>query len=109
MVALGITHTTPSSDSIRIEAEPGRTVLHLGGAIGVAQARALHACARELASASGDVAVSAARLAHLDAAAMQVLLALATSVKSQGRAFAIQDVPAAVLQTLQLAGLDTAL
>jgi anti-anti-sigma factor len=109
MVAPENAHVPPAGDSIRIETSEGLTTLRLEGAIGVAQARALHARALELASQGGDVTVRASLVSHLDAAAVQVLIALSAALKSRGRTLAIADLPVSVSHTLQLAGLGTAL
>jgi anti-anti-sigma factor len=95
-------------EPVRVEALGDRAVLHLEGAVGVAQAKRLHALALELAGAGRTVDVRCEHLQYLDCAAAQVLLALSQSLKSRGAEMAVQNLPDSVQQTLRHAGLASA-
>lgn len=96
-------------EPMRIEARDGRSVLHLEGVVGVAQAKRLHLLALELAEGAGRVDVRCEHLKHLDCAAAQVLLALSDSLGARGATLAMHNLPESVRQSLRNAGLASAL
>ena len=63
--------------------------------------------ATSLAAADGDVIVDCEGVAHLNAAAMQILVALARVVRPQSRAFTLLQVSPALDRVIELAGLTS--
>jgi anti-anti-sigma factor len=98
---------TPAAtpDPIRVSSKGGETVLHLEGVVGVAQARRLHQLAARLGAAGRPVSVRCEHLHHLDCAAVQVLLALHETLRTNGAGLRMQHLPDSVQRTLRVAGL----
>lgn len=94
------------AEPIRVVAVGDARHLHLAGTVGVFLAEELLAAARALAVEGRDVVVRCERLEHLDASAMQTLLALRARLVAAGRVLLLADLPEAVARYLRLAGLD---
>lgn len=84
-------------------------VLALDGAVDVSAARRIREAARSCANSEGDVTVACAGLERLDAAGVQVLLALKKRLEGAGRAMHIDDVPERVFGLLLVTGAGHAL
>lgn len=96
---------TPVTDLPAIDATDAELRLPLRGTVGVALAPALRARALELAEDARDVTVACDEVEHLDATALQLLVALRRAVEARGGRFALAGVPDAVRHYLTLAGL----
>lgn len=86
-------------------ARPGGCRLDLAGRVTAADAARLHAAARAAAARGGDVRVGFARAEHVDASAVQIVLALGRDLAGRGKRCDVADVPAAVGEVFRLAGL----
>jgi anti-anti-sigma regulatory factor len=81
------------------------SVLVVAGTPGFGDARALHAAAREAAASGGDVVVDCADAGHLNAAVLQILVALARHVRGRGDHFSLSNAPPPVDDVLRLTAL----
>lgn len=97
-----------TKDPVRAEAAGDRRLLHLEGRVTVAQARRLLEVARRLGKEGRDVHVRCEHLTHLDCAGIQVLLGLNETLRGQGAALSLENVPESIQQTLRIAGLSDA-
>ena len=97
---------TPDADPLTIVATDAEMRLALRGTVGVAAAPELRARALELAEDARDVTVACDEVEHLDATALQLLVALRRAVEARGGHFALSGVPDAVRHYLALAGLS---
>ena len=79
--------------------------LVLTGRVDVSRARALHLEARALHDLGSDVSVEWSEVEALDAAALQILLALDRALRAAGRRLRVSPPSEAVSQTLALTGL----
>lgn len=78
--------------------------LDLGGRVDIAEVRTLHARARAAYDQPGDVLVDWRDVELLDAAALQVVLALHQALAAAGRRLVVTPPPPPVAETLALAG-----
>lgn len=97
---------TTEADILTVEATDAELRLALRGTVGVALAPALRARALELAEDQRDVTVACDAVEHLDATALQLLIALRRAVEARGGRFTLAGVPDAVRHYLTLAGLS---
>ncbi len=87
---------------------PSGAVLALAGMADVRTARQLHRAAREVLDAAGDVTVDVTGVAHLDAAALQILIALRRALAEHGRGMCCIGVSDGVRTMVRHAGLEKA-
>ena len=97
---------TTDADFPLVESTDAELRLPLRGTVGVQLAPALRSRALELAEDHRDVTVACGEVEHLDATALQLLIALRRAVEARGGRFALADVPDAVRHYLTLAGLS---
>jgi anti-anti-sigma regulatory factor len=95
---------TPFQASIRRNRRGNR--IRLTGNIDLTQAVELHRAACAIADSPGHAEVDCRRLAHLSAAALQVLAALAIHLRAQGFALRAIGPPSPLRPWLEAAGLD---
>jgi ABC-type transporter Mla MlaB component len=80
--------------------------LVLSGVVGVMDAVALHACARDAAAGPHRrVRIRLHALESIDTAATQILLALKRDLAGAGRACDVEDTPGSVAERWRLAGI----
>lgn len=103
-----VTAEPEALEPVRVEITADRSVLHLEGTVGVAQARRLRDIALKLAEEGRPVGVRCERLGHLDCAAVQVLLALNETLKAQGTSVALEHASDSLQHTLRISGLANA-
>ncbi|MBK7976190.1 MAG: STAS domain-containing protein [Deltaproteobacteria bacterium] len=94
----------PSEPRVRLESRDGHAVVVLVGEIGIALAGELRSACVEASDLATDVALDWRDLAHLDASALQVLIALRERVHEQGHRLRAEPPPARVADLLALAG-----
>lgn len=94
------------AEQIRVAVVGDVRHLHLGGTVGVFLAEELLTTARALAAEGRDVVVRGEALDHLDASALQTLVALKVRLAAAGRVLLLADLPEAVARYLRLSGLD---
>ena len=91
------------------QAGEGLTELELSGEVNVFSAAQLHEEAMRLADQGCEVLVAAEQLTGLDAAIVQVLLALKMALGRQGRRLQFRGVTEELGETLRIAGLESCL
>ena len=91
---------------ISFSVEPGRCILRLAGALGVASAEELRQAALELRVYDKDVAVDWSRATQLDASTAQVLLSLRAGLGGQNRSLICGAAIPAIQDWLHTAGLS---
>lgn len=89
----------------RIAAAGGAHRLVLAGRVDVNRARTLHQEVCAVYDLGGDVSIDWSEIEALDAAALQILLALHVAMRAAGRRLDASPPSAAVTRTLALAGL----
>lgn len=92
-------------DPFAVSEHDGRVRLTLTGNVDIRSAHALHAVVTALAGRDLPVDVDAGGATRLDASAVQLVLALARSVRDAGHAFTLACADPARRRTLVLAGL----
>jgi anti-anti-sigma factor len=92
--------------AIELRDSAGEWIVRLSGIVGVSDAGALHAAAREAAQgAPRAVAVHLQDVDRLDTSATQILLSLQRHLAANGRALRIEGTPASVAELWRRAGL----
>lgn len=99
----------PGEPRIQLESRDGRPVVVLGGEVGIALAGELRAACVEASDLASDVTLDWGELAHLDAAALQVLIALRERLHAQGRKLRATAPSARLADVLAIAGLAATL
>jgi anti-anti-sigma factor len=94
---------------IRVETDGDQQRLCLEGVINAALASRLKEQTLVALAGTGPVTVDLARAGYLDGAALQVLLALNTTLAAQGRSLRVVAMPPSVEDTLRSVGLAGAL
>jgi anti-anti-sigma regulatory factor len=84
---------------------PGRCILRLSGALGVADAEAIYQNAREVCENGQDVEVDWSGVTQLDASIAQILLALREALAEKSKCLYSSGIQPAVQAWLQTAGL----
>ncbi|MGO9115297.1 MAG: STAS domain-containing protein [Thermoguttaceae bacterium] len=79
--------------------------LGLAGDINVFLAAELHRCCVQISEGASSVAIECDRVASLDVAALQILVALKDTVVAQGGTIAISGLSEEVAESIHLAGL----
>lgn len=101
--------TTMSEDEAAPPGAMEPRTMKLEGSVDVSTSQGLLALARERARSPGDVVVDCEGLQRLDAAGVQVLLALKSALEAEGYALRMTAVPDAVFALLLLTGAGEAL
>lgn len=89
---------------VRLDRKPGGCDLVLQGIVDIFEAKELHALALAAVDAGGEVTVKMEEVERLDSSAIQILVALGQTLKTEGRGYHLEGMSSAIQESWRLFG-----